>query len=551
MTTVARADMVLDARTQGFVRDMNKAQATARSFARDAKKAEGASATMAGGLKRAANAAAILTGPFGGISSRLSFLSSGFASAGAAATGFAVAISAATAFLTFGSRALTETEQQLFKLEALLKSTGNASGFTAKQLDEMAREIGFATLASAEGIREAQGVLLTFKTVQGPIFEEAIRLSQDLAAVMGTDAKNSALQLGKALEDPATGLTALKRSGVSFTDSEREMIKAMQEAGDVADAQRLILKKLADQVGGAGAGEAGGLAGKIDTLSQSFRELAEAGAQASGINNLLGDLADKFSEAAQNITAGFSPEVRLNELLKERFAIEQRLHDLRTNGIGITDMFGELPADLEQRRFAINEEIRAIQAKREAEIRGQTAAQQAAQESAKQAAKEREATKEKEKQLELMEQQLKMMQKMNGGSGGSDLYKKLFGDGTPKGKLIDNTAFNNYATAAKRARDTGNDAEFKRLISRAADVFEQVSKSGSNGIFRYDQAGMRDVLTRLTGGQLQVNKEKHTIEFKIQDKSITMFGDTESSRTFVKAFKDALQGEASLVGVSG
>ncbi|WP_444945603.1 hypothetical protein ACJJIP_16325 [Microbulbifer sp. VTAC004] len=134
------------------------------------------------------------------------------------------------------------------------------------------RSVARNTLASVSGISDAQGVLLTFKSVQTDVFDQAIVLSQDLAAVMGGDAKSTALQLGKALEDPASGLTALKRSGVSFAETEKGQIRTMQASGQVAEAQRFILAKLAQQVGGAGSDEAGGLAGQVETLSQNWQE---------------------------------------------------------------------------------------------------------------------------------------------------------------------------------------------------------------------------------------------------------------------------------------
>ncbi|WP_020411285.1 hypothetical protein [Microbulbifer variabilis] len=112
---------------------------------------------------------------------------------------------------------------------------------------------------------------------------------------MGGDAKSAALQLGKALEDPASGLTALKRSGVSFTETEKEQIRTMQASGQVAEAQRFILAKLAQQVGGAGSGEAGGLAGQVDTLSQNWQEFLEAMGRTEEASKSVGFVADTVS----------------------------------------------------------------------------------------------------------------------------------------------------------------------------------------------------------------------------------------------------------------
>jgi len=56
--------------------------------------------------------------------------------------------------------------------------------------------------------------------------------------------------LGKALNDPITGLTALRRVGITFSESQEKTIKTMQNMGDMAGAQKLILKELESQFGG-------------------------------------------------------------------------------------------------------------------------------------------------------------------------------------------------------------------------------------------------------------------------------------------------------------
>jgi hypothetical protein len=67
---------------------------------------------------------------------------------------------------------------------------------------------------------------------------------------LGTDLKGSAVQLGKALNDPIAGVGALSRVGVTFTETQKDMIKTMVEAGNVAGAQTLILDELGKEFGG-------------------------------------------------------------------------------------------------------------------------------------------------------------------------------------------------------------------------------------------------------------------------------------------------------------
>lgn len=127
-------------------------------------------------------------------------------------------------------------------------------------------------------IKGAQTKLLTFKDLAdsadtaGGAFDRATTLSADMAAVFGGDASSQAVALGKALQDPEKGITALSRVGVQFTEDQKKMIAGMVEAGDKAGAQEIILKELETQVGGTAAASA--TAG--DKMRASFEDTTQA-----------------------------------------------------------------------------------------------------------------------------------------------------------------------------------------------------------------------------------------------------------------------------------
>lgn len=173
------------------------------------------------------------------------------------------------------SKAAADYQAEMFKLEAVVKATGGAAGFTAQQLDEMARAEDLATLGNAQNIRAAISELLTFKSVQGDVFERAISAANDMSAVFGQDITGSVTQLGKALEDPVKGISALSRVGVTFTESQQNVIKSLVESGDLMQAQGIILEALEGQVGGASEAMAQGMAGALDTLGFHWNELME------------------------------------------------------------------------------------------------------------------------------------------------------------------------------------------------------------------------------------------------------------------------------------
>lgn len=137
--------------------------------------------------------------------------------------------------------------------QAVVESTGMAAGFTAEQMGEMAASLSASagmSLFTDDQILGAQNVLATFTKVQGIQFEGATQSALDMAQALGMDVSSAAMMMGKALNDPVKGLSALSRSGVSFTAEQQAMVEAMVEAGDVAGAQNLILKEMEVQFGG-------------------------------------------------------------------------------------------------------------------------------------------------------------------------------------------------------------------------------------------------------------------------------------------------------------
>ncbi len=219
--------------------------------------------------------------------SQLGPVGAGLSAMGPAGLAVAAGIGAAVAGLTKAITVYADAEQRMMRLEGVLKATGHAAGVTATELEDFAERLDRTTLTSKAAVLDAASALATFRTISGDAFTQTLSLAQDMAAVFGTDLRSAAVQLGKALEDPTQGITALRRVGVNFTAAQREMIDAMVEAGDVAGAQRTILEGVERQLGGAGQAEAGGLKGATDALSQSWTLLLEEFGKTPGIVRLV------------------------------------------------------------------------------------------------------------------------------------------------------------------------------------------------------------------------------------------------------------------------
>lgn len=170
---------------------------------------------------------------------------------------------------------VSEAQQALAQLEAGVKSTGGAAGRSAEQLVEMSGSLQKLSGVSDEAIQRGQAVLLTFTKIGRDAFPIAIQASLDLSRRLGTDLSSSALQVGKALNDPIKGVTALSRAGVQFSEAQKTSIKSLVEHGKVAEAQKIVLRELELQVGGSAEAFRNTLPGAIAALSNAWGDLLE------------------------------------------------------------------------------------------------------------------------------------------------------------------------------------------------------------------------------------------------------------------------------------
>lgn len=191
-----------------------------------------------------------------------------------AAAGLGVALGAGAIFTKF-VRETIESQNQMAQLEARVKSTGAAAGFTVKQLDDLSSAIERQTVFSDEAVKGAESLLLTFTKIKAGELPGATMAVANLATALGTDLKSASIQVGKALQDPTVGLLALRRSGVSFSEAQQEVIKSLFATGREAEAQRMILKELEVEFGGAAAAARDTLGGALQGLQNAIGNVFE------------------------------------------------------------------------------------------------------------------------------------------------------------------------------------------------------------------------------------------------------------------------------------
>jgi hypothetical protein len=332
----------------------------------------------------------------------------GLATAALAATGAVVSF---VSSLGDGIKIFEETERYMARTEAQLRATGSAVGFSSSEMDKFARSVAMNTLASTDGVRQAMSVMMTFKSVTGESFKEAIKLSQDLAETFGTDISSEARNLGRALESPAEAISILKRKGIELTSEQQNLINSFVETGDKAKAQEIIFKALQDRVGGTGESAASGtLSGSLDTLGQVTDELKEQFAKTTGITDLFKGAVDSLSGAFVRLTKAMKGvdtathvknlENEISILEKSKKSLEQQFESGAFDGsdevlAAMREQMDQQQANLDKARAKLKEE----QDKQKAEAD--------AAESSRKKAEQEEKEKAGKAQLEKIEDKLK------------------------------------------------------------------------------------------------------------------------------------------------
>lgn len=196
-------------------------------------------------------------------------------------TGAVLAAVGVTAWLKESMAAVKQWEVINAQTVAVVKSTGGAANITAAQVHNLAQSIEGVTATQAESVQKGANMLLTFKNIRNEagkgndIFNQSTKALIDMSRAMGTDPQTAAIQLGKALNDPIKGISALSRVGIQFTADQTSMIKTMTESGNVMGAQKIILSELQSQFGGSGAAYAKTFEGQMYLLGDAVGDLGE------------------------------------------------------------------------------------------------------------------------------------------------------------------------------------------------------------------------------------------------------------------------------------
>jgi len=209
-----------------------------------------------------------------------------FSGATKAVAGFAAvtaaAVAATAAAVEFVASA-NKAEQDSIRLAVVQQNTFVKLGLTLQDLKNEADKLKDVTLFDDNSIQQAQAVLLETGAITKESLSNVLEASADLAAFLGTDLKNAASTLGKALAEPAQALGALERAGIRFNEAETKMIKSLVDAGKSAEAQDVILKKLNDTIGGVAKAMGDSTTGGAVRLKNASEDLKNSLASLAGL----------------------------------------------------------------------------------------------------------------------------------------------------------------------------------------------------------------------------------------------------------------------------
>lgn len=208
-----------------------------------------------------------------------------------------------------GARDAARQAKLLDNQIANLGPAGKAAfGGAADFADKLSASIG----KDDDDIKAVQTKLASFPSAfaKGSLGAEAMQRATtaafDLEAIGIGAAESNIVGIGKALDNPIKGMTALSKAGVSFSEEQKVAIKQAMEQGNLAKAQSIILQGIESNAKGAAAAGVD----NIEKLKVSFANLAEGavGLVLPALQSIAGFILNTVVPAVQKFLAGFNLE---------------------------------------------------------------------------------------------------------------------------------------------------------------------------------------------------------------------------------------------------
>jgi hypothetical protein len=242
------------------------------------------------------------------------------------------AVAGAAGLMAFRQEIIDHTiaaDNNLRRLEATIRAVGGSFGIMRRELVEMAEGIQATTLFDNEGAMQAMGTLVKFGNITGDVFRDAVKLTADMAATMGTDMPTAAQMLGKALQSPTEGVKGLQKEFGKLTQAQLDNIESLVTQGRTLDAQKAVLEAVRAKVGGVAEEMNTGLSKASKDLTKNWDDLLKGlghtdivGGSATRSFTALADILRYWNRLLEETTPIDRYRDKLIELNKEIESIE-------------------------------------------------------------------------------------------------------------------------------------------------------------------------------------------------------------------------------------
>lgn len=207
-------------------------------------------------------------------------LARGLGAVGGAAGVATIALTGLTGVIGTSVVAYSEHERALDKFNATLTFSGNLSGASSRQIEQMAKRVVDATMQTEEAALSAAASLARVPFITAEMLDQALQSSARFADAMGTDVVETAERTGTVLTAIAKNdVKALAESLDGLSGAAAMNVVELTRAGKVAEAQKAYLQGMADAAGDG----PNGAARAADRLSDSWNRMkAEIGSLTAG-----------------------------------------------------------------------------------------------------------------------------------------------------------------------------------------------------------------------------------------------------------------------------
>jgi hypothetical protein len=196
-----------------------------------------------------------------------------------------------------------DAQRALAQMQAALKSTGGAAGFSLPELVKYSEELSHLSTFSSEAVQGGLSRLLTYTGLQGDMFKQAARATVDFATALGIDTTSAAERVGNALQYPTEAINSLTKQGFRFSAEQKRQIALFESTGQLAKAQAIILGELDLAYKGSAEAARNTLGGALQGLKNDFTSTLEVSKESSSglieainaVASAMPALRDKFS----------------------------------------------------------------------------------------------------------------------------------------------------------------------------------------------------------------------------------------------------------------